>query len=321
MIKSLLELFGVHAQCKPLIVEQDPLLRLIESRLSFGMNSFLQDIIFLALHAPDLKSFILRIMVQALIQVKHVLLPLHEGVVAELIDTDHPDAEPLIIFLGRTVSTSHPHPDYFSSHPNSDAVLKSVVHILKEMSASLPASLTTSGSNDLLSSFSLFNFTHNMNTSLSPYHPVVNEPESDHDYNYESERNTYMWFDAATLAGPQGLHTSTQLTRTSYLAEDRFVGLQTAETYMPSFHNLHQIRLEPGTLSLFDFAILADCVHNHDLLYSLLEHHSYWFVQIICAIIEKLYPCMTIQSKRYAPISEDTICIPANDYLPDLEAE
>jgi len=47
-------------------------------------------------------------------------------------------------------------------------------------------------------------------------------------------------------------------------------------------------------------------------------HCCYWFAEIVCAVVEKVYPCTTIHSKKYAPVSEDMICIPANDYLPDL---
>ena len=101
-------------------------------------------------------------------------------------------------------------------------------------------------------------------------------------------------------------------------AEDQFVGLQIIKAYVPSLENLWQIKLKPNSLSLFDLAVLADSVHDHDPLYSVLKHHCYWFAGIVCAVIEKVYPCTTIHSKKYAPVSEDTICIPANDSLPDL---
>jgi hypothetical protein len=87
---------------------------------------------------------------------------------------------------------------------------------------------------------------------------------------------------------------------------------------VPALHNLRQIKLEPNNLTLFDLAALADCVHNHDLLYTMLQHHCYWFVQVICTIIKMMYHCTIIHNKKYAPVSEDTICIPANDYLTDL---
>ncbi len=181
------------------------------------------------------------------------------------------------------------------------------------MSSYIPVSLLTSGLNNLSSSLSSFDFTHNISPSC---HPIINGLESNH----KSEHNASTWFDAATLAGPRVLHTSTQLPRTSHPLEDQFYRSQILETYMLSLHNLRQIKLEPGTLSLFDLAILADCVHNHAPLYSILEHHCYWFIQIICAIIKKLlYPCTTIWSKQYAPVSKDTICIPTNNYLPDME--
>src|SRR5258707_13872832 len=98
MINSFLGLFGVRSHFKPFTVEQDPLLQLIDTKLSFGTDSFLRDIIFLASHSPNPKSIIHRIMVQSLMQISV------DTLVAELIDTDRPDAEPLTICLGRTVS-------------------------------------------------------------------------------------------------------------------------------------------------------------------------------------------------------------------------
>jgi len=309
MIEPFLKLFGFpRSESKCVTEEQDALLQLIDTRLSFGTDSFLQDIIFLALHAPNPTSVIRRIMVKCLTQVKHP----HEGVIAELIDTDHPDAEPLVIFLGRTASYNRPNPNYFSSHPNSDTVLESIVHTLKEMPSSTLASLTTSGSNDSSSSLiSLFDFTPPL------YCPIIDEAESDH----EPECNASIrlpWFDDVTLAGAKVLHVSTQSTRTSHRAEDRFVGSQIVKAYVPSLQNLRTIKLKSNSLSLFDLAVLADSVHDHDPLYSVLKHRCYWFAEIVCAVVEKVYPCTTIHSKKYTPVSEDMICIPANDYLPDL---
>jgi hypothetical protein len=82
MIDSFLKLFGLrHSESKHFtLVEQDVLLHLIDTRLSFGMDSFLQDIIFLVLHAPNPMSVIRRIMVKSLTQVKHPLLPPHQTV-------------------------------------------------------------------------------------------------------------------------------------------------------------------------------------------------------------------------------------------------
>ncbi len=178
------------------------------------------------------------------------------------------------------------------------------------MPSSIPASLTTSGSND--SSSSLLDLTH---TPSPLYHPIIDELESDDELDHEPECNActqLSWFDAVNSTD------TTQLTRTFYGVEDRFVGSQIVKAYVPSLQNLRQIKLKPNSLSLFDLAVLADSVHNHDPLYSVLKHHDYWFAEIVCAVIEKVFPCTSIHSKKYAPVSMDTICIPANDYLLDL---
>ncbi len=228
MIELLLKLLGFrHSESKYFTVEQDALLQLINTRLSFGMDSFLQDIISLALHAPNPTSIIRRIMVKSLTQVKHP----HEGVVTELIDTDHPDVEPHVIFLGHTASYNRPNPNYFSSHPNSDTVLESIVHTLKEMPSSILASLTTSGLNDSSSSLiSLFDFTH---TPSPLYRPIINEPKSNHEPELNASTRL-LWFDNVTLAGAKVLHASMQLKRTSHHAEDRFIGSQIIKAYVPS---------------------------------------------------------------------------------------
>ena len=263
MIESFLKLFSSRrSESNHSTVEQDAFLQLIDTRLSFGTDSFLQDIIFLVLCAPNPTSIIHRIMVKRLVQVKHPLPPPHEGMVAELIDTDRPDAEPLVIFLGRTASYNCPNPNYFSSHPDSNTVLESIVHTLTEMPSSI---LTTSGSNDSSSPLiSLFDFKH---TPSLLYHPIIDEPESDHEPKCNASTRL-PWFDDVTLVGAKVLHASTPSTRTSYRAEDQFVGSQIIKAYVPSLENLRQIKLKPNSLSLFNLAVLADSVTmTHCILY------------------------------------------------------
>lgn len=289
---------------------------LIDTALSFETYSFLRDLTVLAMLSPDYTVFLSRIMVASITLFKDPRPPRHEGIIAELIDAGDPDSKPFLIFLERTASDKRPDSRYFSNHPNSGTVLESIVRTLKEMPTIL-ASLATSGSNDTKPP-------PHLHTS-SPYQPLVNEPEPDHQLDDkpepEPERKAATrlpWFDAVTLASTKVLHASTQLSGIHYHAEDRFIGSQNVAAYVPALHNLRQIKLDPNAMRLFDLAALADCVHNHDPLYTVLEHHCYWFVQIISAIIERTYPCTIIHNKKYEPVSEDKIYIPANDYLPDL---
>ncbi len=273
-------------------------LQIVNTALTFETVTFLRDLVTMAIVSPDYGAVLNRIMVRSLTIFKDPQPPRHEGIAVELIDTDLPDSDPILIFLERAVSAARPDQRSFSNHPGSQTVLQSIIHTLKEtVSSSLPTTRTPA--HDI--SFPLFDFTH---IPSPPYHPLIDEPEVAHEPDNRPKRNPLPWFDAATLAGIRALHALTQVSAIPYHADDRFVGSKNMGTYVPFLHNLRQIKLEPGTLSLFDLAVLADCVHNH---------------QLICAIIEKLYPCTTIRSKQYAPVSEDTICIPANDYLPNLE--
>jgi hypothetical protein len=298
-----------------IMAEHDSLMQLIDTALSFDTHSFLRDLTVLAMVSPDYMAFLCRITVVSLTIFKDPQPPRHEGIVAELIDTGDPNSKPILIFLERTASDKRPDQQYFSDHPNSGTVLESIVRTLKVMPSTLLASLTTSGSNNTSSlPIPLLDFTSSPSWH---YQPIIDESEDDH----ETTRNSptrLPWFDTVTLAGTKVLHASSQLSDIHYHAEDRFVGLQNVAAYVPSLHNLRQIRLEPNVLSLFDLATLAHCVHDHDPLYTVLEHHCYWFVQIICTIVEMTYHCTVIHNKMYAPVTMDTVCIPSNDYLPDL---
>jgi hypothetical protein len=70
-------------------------------------------------------------------------------------------------------------------------------------------------------------------------------------------------------------------------------------------------------LTLFELAVLADAVHDHDPLYSTLNSQCYWFARVICAVVEREYACSVVRGKQ-EPLSTDDISIPINNYLPDL---
>ena len=298
----------------------DSVLQLIDTALTFETVTFLRDLVVLAVMSPDYMAFLNRITVQSLTLYRDPQPPRHEGIVTDLLDTDNPESEPIIIFLERTASPSRRDQKYFFSHPGSKTVLQSIVNTLKEMPStlvSLASSLSTTGTPAHHSDIPLLDFTH---IASPPYHPITDEPESAHEPDDEpnDKCDKLPWFDAATLEGVKILHTSTRSLSNPHHAEDRFIGSCNMKTYFRSLQNLRQTKPKLGTLTLFDLAVLADCVHDHAPLYSLLDHNCYWLVQIILAVIEKSYTCTTIRSKKYAPVTEDTICIPANDYLPDL---
>lgn len=101
-----------------------------------------------------------------------------------------------------------------------------------------------------------------------------------------------------------------------YRADDRFLGskLYNAD-YINKTRNICEIR--PASLSIFDFAVLADAVHNHDPLYSIFKSQCYWYAKTICDIIKKEYTCAVVSGPE-EPLIVDGVSIPENDYLPDM---
>ena len=66
-----------------------------------------------------------------------------------------------------------------------------------------------------------------------------------------------------------------------------------------------------------ELVVLADTVHNHNPLNLILRRNCFWFASTVCDVIVKEYPCKSTSSKQFA-VSNYEICIPPNDYLPDL---
>ena len=160
-------------------------------------------------------------------------------------------------------------------------------------------------------------FTLSHTSPSSRYHSITDEPASESLANTSSTSQKLSWLDATTLASTNVIHASAQSTnKFNYCADDRFVEAKNLRFFVPALHNLRQI--QPQSLSLFDLAVLADTVHNHDPLYSILKSQCFWFANIICDIVEREYHCNTICSESFARVSRDDICIPPNNYLPDL---
>ena len=87
------------------------------------------------------------------------------------------------------------------------------------------------------------------------------------------------------------------------------------ELYAQTICNLYQIK--PSGLSFFELIILADSIHDQN--YSMLGTQCFWYVSIICNIVEQEYTCpkiVTGPSSLSGGLVGNSIYL--NDYLPDM---
>lgn len=317
MLDSLANLLGFQslsiASKHRTTMNSDTLLGLLNSDLSFDTDTLLRDLILFSTVSSDRKTVLDRFMVKSVTLCKDsptsASIPQHEYLLVQLIDTlpSQSDAKPLLMALERTASDIRPSSEYFTDHPKSKTVIKSIVEILKETPPAIIESLLKLTTNDSSASPALD--THH------PYQAIVDDSQST-----TSSPNTPFYglklLDAASLATAKAAHFFTHSSSKVYRADDRFVGMKNL-IGLGATSTLNIRQIQPLSLSLFDLAVLADSVHNHDPLYSIFGSHCYWFANIICNVIEKEYKCQTVTSPEYA-FTKDTICFPPNDYLPEL---
>lgn len=304
MLESLGKLFHLHSDSKlPRTMKRDPLLQLIDSISTFDTQTFLCNMTQLAMRSPNPRAVQNRFMVKCLMHCKDIQASTisHEFILVELADTQRTSSEPLFIALERMLSPSHGRPSQtnFMEHPDSATVLKSVEQTLKEVPANLLASKSKSTESD----------------PLSPYQAVTTD---EFELTPSSPSPSYQlpFFDTVSLAATSATHTSTQSTSKFYRADDRFIGSKNLGLHKNLALNIRHIC--PQFLSLFDLAVLADAVHNHDPLYSIFKHQCFWFARIICDVVAREYTCTTITSKANF-VAIDDVFIPRNSYLPNLE--
>jgi hypothetical protein len=296
ILNSLGKLFGIPEPSKRTTMNQDPLLNLVDSSLSLETHTFLRRIIHLALLSPNPKLILNRFMVQ---RVTHYTdCPTgtqNEIILLELIDTHRSGSRPpLYIRVERTASVNQPSPppSYFTDHPDSATVLKSIVEALK----ATPANSSTSVSRS--------------NTTPPSTCEMIGESE------LLTPSSKLQFLDPASLRAMEAIDAPKCSISQVYKADDRFTGGRNLELHAHAARNVHQIF--PHSLSLFEFAVLADTVHNHDPLFSTLKSGCYWFVRVICNVLTKEYSCSVIPGK-HDPLVSDDISIPPNDhYLPNL---
>jgi len=317
MVESLAKSFRIHSDSKrPRIMERDSFLQLIDSISSFDTETFLRGIVHTALLSPDPLAVRNRFMVKGLTHCKDLqdsFIPQHEFVIIELQDSDtlaraeRSESHPIFIVLERTASSSRQ-----SLPVDSSTLLAGLARTLSEIATNLTAS------SSLLS--------NSLNPSaLSPYQAVATEEfeltessQSSHlpspaPLSHQARTRRLRIPDLLSLAVSRASHTSSRSSEV-FRADDRFIGAQNFELYAQSNHNMRQLR--PSQLSLFDLAVLANCVHNSDPNYSKFNHQCFWFSSIICDVVAKEYDCSTVSSDAN---STDDISVPRNNYLPDFE--
>jgi hypothetical protein len=249
-------------------LNQDPLLQLLDSSLTFDTGSLLHDIGLFAMVSPNSAQEVLdRFMVQGLTHCKDIQVrpwaptgtnPQHEFILVELEDTKLTSSKPLFIILERAALSA--------SVPLQPSPAHSSIAVV--MSESLLPS-----------------------DSLSPYKAVAT--------------------DEFELTPPS--HASTQSTSSVVLADDRFVGSKNLGAYANSTVN----QVHPQSLSLFELAVLADAIHNHNPHYSTLPHQRFWFATTLCNIVVREYDCITVTGSAPS-ISRDEV---GNRSIPGFKFE
>ena len=243
----------------------------------------------------------------------------HEYLTFEISDANSQDPVSYLLFLERTPSNIQSDPSYFTSHPDSRLFLDTILRQLVSPSSStqtlnpneshenIPL-LDTSSSSSSTSSFS-----RAADTSSSPSTSFLSRAAD------TSTSSFSRLMGAASLASTQAIPWSRNivLKSTTVKAMDQFLVGQHAR----STHGSGQIvrQLQPHGLTLFHLIILANIVHNHDPLYSLLKRQCYWFANTIFYVILKNFICTNVVNggDPFNEMIEDAH-IPPNDYLPDL---
>lgn len=285
----------LHSESKRPTMIDDSFLQLVDSNHSVDTKLFLRCIMDMATVSPDPMKIKGRFLVTGITHCKNPdSRPQHELLILELTDTQRRGEKPLFMLLDRTASKARLPSTNFSEHPDSATICDSIIQTLKEMPAAA-----------LSSDDSLPPSAHSQAVDESTP-PTPN-----------SSTSQLPFLDTVSLISAKSAHASTHPSSKRYVAVDKFTGLKKIEYFAEGMMNVRQLR--PVGLTLFDLAVLADAVHNHDPLYSILKSQCYWFASLICDVVLKAYVCSTIGSKQGLENQDrDEVYIPINNYLPDL---
>ena len=306
---------------------QDGLLQLIDSNLSLDTSQFLLHFVNTALLSKDWEGVVSRFKVVSLTHCKEPAAAEHEYITVEVEDMKHEGSgsSKYLMLLERTVSDTSPSIQAFAEHPNSPDVLKSIRNIL----AGMPR--------DILQSDSFINDTHGSSVLQGLLRRLTTEPPPESSDSIPllplepieaaelepditpapSGPSRLQLIDMASVTSLALVNASTHLISARHVAQDKFTGGKHLELYANQFQNVRQI--VPESLSLFELVVLADVVHDHDPLYSLLRGQCYWFVKTICDVVVEEYACTCVggNANSSPAASRDEVCTSQKNYLPD----
>ena len=275
-------------ESKPRTMNKDTLKGIIDSTLSLDTTSFLRDMKLLAMVSiPDVDTVLNRFMVRSLTHCKDTeKFPAHEFIIIDIVDNSGTSNLNSFMYLERTASDRRPPPDAkYTDHPDHIAIVKRVVEAARDTLLSRP----------------------------TPPFPYESLGESESTPGPSSANVSLTLLGAAALVSTKPSQSSTPSISGVYITDDQFIGGQHAPSYTSSSHNIQQFL--PQELSLFDLVVIADTVHTHDPIYSILGGHCYWFANLICEVVKKEYDCSIVADNR---LPTDSVFIPPNEYLPDL---
>jgi hypothetical protein len=294
-------------------MSEDHLLHLLDSKFNFDTSTLLRDMSLIALLSANPEDTLKRFTVKSLTHCKDSKYsspgnPEHELLVVQVVDTEQSDSQPLLLILERTASEeqrdSRRKNKTLSDEGDSNAVMDSIIRILRELPHSsissflqmFPSSRPARSSEPEETSIRLLDRTEPESPRPGPS-PV-----------------RLPILDAASLIAAKAAFSSSQSSLPVYVVHNRFVGGKLSEFYAPMFHNIQQIL--PDSLSLFDFVILENTVHDHDPDYTLFSRQCFWFVSVVCNVVIKDYNCTFTTGKCHSSSAVDP-SLPSNSYLPD----
>jgi hypothetical protein len=281
--------------CRPAMPRKDAFLDLFTSDSSTTidthtfLNNYINNIL-VSKHCPD--DIYRRFMVKSMTVNKTDTTSQHEFLTIEIYDATQPNSETHLVYLERTATEVEPGPDDpvdsdFANHADSFLI----IDVIKSFLSSRPAPAT------------------------SEEIPLVSLPLSPSSSHSLGENISLA---STSVASTRAVHRLTE----SFLAKTRRAGDHFVVGRRPSPYYTGTVirQILPSNLPFFDIIILANVVHDHKPLYSLLSKQCFWFVSIIHLVIEAAYDCdpalRVDHSRSYE--NELDIRLPPNVYLPDI---
>jgi hypothetical protein len=205
------------------------------------------------------------------------------------------------VFLERTTSGIRMDSSYFTAHPDSSTMLSAILNSLKSSNTTAPPD----ESGDTIPLIDI-------PSSASPVTPARSSSP------VTPARSFSRVLDAASLSSVRSIHGSAGILRGSKVisACDQFLLGRLAKQTHGNGRIIRQF--EPRGLTLFHLIVLANTVHAHDPLYSLLSRQCYWFSNTIYHVISENFKRDDTPTRADVPSDEiEEVRIPPDAYLPE----